>query len=172
MSYKNKTYVAFASEDIHMYRLMEAWRDNEKIDFNFYDAHDLFISRDSSQRETIKRNLRERLKNAKQVVLIGTPTAKSKGGDGYSFLAHEISVIMEFNLPIVIANKSGSRNVDYANIPQPLIDNNYYSISTSFQPAIIKFALDYYTPVFQSDKSRKGPHFYNDDIYTKLGLSK
>ena len=34
MSYRNKTYVAFASEDIRLYRLMEAWRENDKIDFN------------------------------------------------------------------------------------------------------------------------------------------
>ena len=58
MSYRNKTYVAFASEDIKFYRLMEAWKANEKIDFNFFDAHDLFISRDTSKPETIKRNLR------------------------------------------------------------------------------------------------------------------
>ena len=32
MSYRNKTYVAFASEDIKFYRLMEAWKANEKID--------------------------------------------------------------------------------------------------------------------------------------------
>jgi len=106
MSYRNKTYAAFASEEIHLYRLMEAWRENSKIDFDFYDAHDLYISRDYSQRDTIKRNLRERLKNAKQVVLIGSRNAKSKGGDGYSFLAHEIEVIMEaifqWLLPIVI----------------------------------------------------------------------
>lgn len=59
MSYRNKTYVAFASEDIGKYRLMEAWRENANIDFDFYDAHDLYISRDTSQPETIKRNLRE-----------------------------------------------------------------------------------------------------------------
>ena len=29
MSYRNKTYVAFASEDIHNYRLMTAWRANK-----------------------------------------------------------------------------------------------------------------------------------------------
>ena len=46
MSYKNKTYIAFASENISSYRLMEAWRENKNIDFNFYDAHDLYISRD------------------------------------------------------------------------------------------------------------------------------
>ena len=51
---------------------MEAWRENEHIDFDFFDAHDLFISLDTSQPETIKHNLRERMKNAKQVVLIGS----------------------------------------------------------------------------------------------------
>ena len=40
MSYRNKTYVAFASEDIHCYRLMEAWRDNKKIDFVWDVAND------------------------------------------------------------------------------------------------------------------------------------
>ncbi|MFP0718269.1 TIR domain-containing protein [Acinetobacter baumannii] len=116
MSYKNKTYIAFASEDIHLYRLMEAWRENEKIDFDFFDAHDLYISRDSSKPETIKRNLRERLKNAKQIILIGSSDCKRKGGDGKSFLAHEIDVIKEFNLPIVIANKDGDRNIDRSDI--------------------------------------------------------
>ena len=104
MSYRNKTYVAFASEDIHCYRLMEAWRDNDHIDFDFLDAHDLYISRDTSAPETIKRNLRERMKNAKQIVLLGSAAGRRKGGDGRSFLAHEIKVAIEFDLPIVIAN--------------------------------------------------------------------
>ena len=90
MSYRNKTYVAFASEDIGKYRLMEAWKANPNFDFNFYDAHTLYVSRDTSQPETIKRNLRERMKNAKQVVLLGSGDARRKGGDGVSFLAHEI----------------------------------------------------------------------------------
>src|SRR6476659_3548267 len=98
MSYRNKTYVAFASEDIHLYRMMEAWRDNDKIDFSFLDAHDLFVSRDTSLSETIRRNLRERLKNAKQIVLIGTADAKKKGGDGRSFLAHEVAIAIELAL--------------------------------------------------------------------------
>ncbi|EAR2367060.1 molecular chaperone Tir, partial [Salmonella enterica] len=112
MSYRNKTYVAFASEDIKFYRLMEAWKANENIDFNFFDAHDLFISRDTSKPETIKRNLRERMKNAKQVVLLGSGNTKRKGSDGVSFLAHEIDLIVEFNLPVVIANLDGDRTVD------------------------------------------------------------
>ena len=169
MSYRNKTYVAFASEDIRLYRLMEAWRENDKIDFNFYDAHDLFAARDTSTRDTIKRRLRERLKNAKQVVLIGSTDAKKKGGDDYSFLAHEIDVIQEFDLPIVIANKGGGRLINKSFIPKPLLDADYYSLSVSFQPKIIKFALDNYSPNYNGS-SKKGPHYYTEDKYKKLGL--
>jgi hypothetical protein len=61
MSYRNKTYVAFASEDIHYYRLMTAWCENEKIEFDFHDAHDLNTALDTSQPDTIRRRLRERL---------------------------------------------------------------------------------------------------------------
>jgi hypothetical protein len=118
MSYRNKTYVAFASEDIGYYRLMEAWRENKNIAFNFYDAHDLYISRDTSRPETIRRSLRERMKNAKQVVLLGSSTGRSKGSDGRSFLAHEVALMIEFDLPIVVANLDGDRTVDRNFIPK------------------------------------------------------
>lgn len=169
MSYRNKTYVAFASEDIHYYRLMEAWRDNEHIDFDFFDAHDLYRARDTSQPETIKRNLRERMKNAKQIVFLGSATGRKKGSDGNSFLAHEVKVAIEFELPIVVASLDGKRTVDRGVIPQPLLDSDYYTVSVSFQAAIIKFALDNYAPNF-SGSSQSGPHYYKSDIYQRLGL--
>lgn len=169
MSYRNKTYVAFASEDIRNYRLMEAWRDNDNIDFTFIDAHDLFISRDTSQPETIKRNLRERMKNAKQVVLLGSADAKLKGSDGTSFLAHEVKVMMEFNLPIVVANLDGDRTVKRAFIPKPLLDDDYYTVSVSFQPKIIVHALDNYATTYASSEN-VGPHQYPASVYTSLGL--
>lgn len=167
MSYRNKTYVAFASENISLYRLMEAWRENKHIDFNFYDAHDLYVSRDVSKPETIKRNLRQRMSNAKQVVLIGTPEAKKKGGNGTSFLAYEVAVMMESNLPVVVANHDGDKNVDRDFIPKPLLDANYYTLSVAFSPAIIKHALDHYAPHFESS-GKSGPHYYKQDVYDKL----
>jgi hypothetical protein len=169
MSYRNKTYVAFASENINCYRLMEAWRESEHIDFNFYDAHDLFISRDTSQRETIRRNLRERMKNAKQIVLIGTTECRSKGGDPYSFLGYEIELILEFNLPVVIANVGGSRKVEEKLIPQPLLVANHYMVAVSFQPSIIKHALDKYTVEF-SQGIKEGCQLYKDSVYQSLGI--
>jgi hypothetical protein len=169
MSYRNKTYVAFASEDIRNYRLMEAWKANEHIDFDFFDAHDLYVSRDDSKPETIKRNLRERLKNAKQIVLLGSNDAKKKGDDGVSFLAHEVEVIIEFNLPVVVANLNADRTVVKSFIPTPFLTANYYTVSVSFQPKIIKHALDNYAESF-AGSDKKGPHQYPGSIYTSLGL--
>ena len=169
MGYRNKTYVAFASEDISKYRLMEAWKANEHIDFDFFDAHDLYISRDTSKPETIKRNLRERLKNAKQVVLLGSKDGKRKGGDGVSFLAHEIEVIIEFNLPVVVVNLDGNRVVDKNYIPDPLLNANYYTVSVSFQTKIIMHALDNYADTFAVSE-KKGPHQYPAKVYSDLGL--
>ena len=169
MSYRNKTYVAFASEDIAMYRLMEAWRDNEHIDFNFYDAHDLFVSLDTSKPETIKRNLRERMKNAKQIVLLGSSHARQKGSDGTSFLAYEVDVLMEFNLPVVVANLGGDRTVCRDFIPRPLLDADYYTVSVSFQPKIIAHALDKYAANFAAS-AKKGPDKYEPSVYRDLGL--
>lgn len=169
MSYRNKTYVAFASEDIKMYRLMEAWRENDNIDFNFFDAHDLFVSLDSSNSETIKRNLRERMKNAKQIVLLGSNFARQKGDKVNTFFGYEVKLLMELNLPVVIANVNGSRKVETSNIPKPLLDSNYFSVSVSFQPTIIKHALEHYTNEF-STTNKVGAHLYNENTYKILGL--
>jgi hypothetical protein len=73
VAYRNKTYVAFASEDINSYYLMKAWRKNENIDFNFLDAHDLNIALDTSQPDTIRARLRERLANTKQSIVLISP---------------------------------------------------------------------------------------------------
>lgn len=169
MSYRNKTYVAFASENIRHYYLMKAWRDSDKIDFDFYDAHDLFISLDTSKPETIKANLRQRMKNAKQIVLLGSPEARRKGGDGVSFLAHEVKVAIEYDLPIVIAHLDQSRSGNSSNVPQPLIAANYYTMGVSFQMKIIKYALDNYVLEYMA-KRLGGPKVYKSSVYTSLGL--
>ncbi len=169
MSYRNKTYVAFASEDIGRYRLMEAWRENEHIDFDFFDAHDLFVSRDTSTPETIKANLWKRMQNAKQFVLLGSSNARKKGSDGTSFLAYEVQTMLNFGLPIVVANLDGDRRIDRDFNPRPLLDANYYTVSVSYQPKIIKYALDEYAPRF-AGSSKTGPHQYPASVYEQLGL--
>jgi hypothetical protein len=62
MPYRNKVFVSFDGDtDIHYYRLMRAWKQNDHTPFNFYDAHDLTQARDTSIEESIKRSLSKRL---------------------------------------------------------------------------------------------------------------
>ena len=93
MAYRNKTFVSFASEDIGSYWLMTAWRGNEKIDFDFHDAHDLNTALDTSQPETIRRRLRERLANTKQVVMLLGDDTRAVAGRSWRFLYYEVEVI-------------------------------------------------------------------------------
>ena len=58
-TYTNKTYVAFdADNDIHYYRLMQAWKKNDNTSLNFYDAHDLNNLLSWSSEEKIKSKLK------------------------------------------------------------------------------------------------------------------
>ena len=109
------------------------------------------------------------MKNAKQVVLLGSADAKKKGSDVESFLGYEVKVVIEFDLPIVVANLDGDRSVDRAFIPSPLLDRDYYTVSVSFQAAIIMHALDNYAVTY-GGSDNKGPHYYEPSVYAKLGL--
>jgi hypothetical protein len=79
MAYRNGTYIAFHAEgstdptasDIKYYRMMMAWHANDRSNFTFYNSHDKVVAvRDTSQDATIKRSLRVRLDNSKNMVLI------------------------------------------------------------------------------------------------------
>jgi hypothetical protein len=54
---------------------MKGWKQNDNVDFDFYDAHEVNKLLDGSGEETVKRKLRQRLANTKQaIVLIGDST--------------------------------------------------------------------------------------------------
>jgi hypothetical protein len=169
MSYRNKTYVAFASEDIHYYRLMTAWCENEKIEFDFHDAHDLNTALDTSQPDTIRRRLRERLANTKQTIVLGSSQCKSKASRTGSFIYYEIETLVALKLPVVLANLDGDRTARTDYLPQRFADANYHTLSVSFQPRIIQYALDDWVPGWAAS-TNKGPYKYKPEIYKKLGL--
>lgn len=167
MSYRNKTYVIFDGDDIHNYRLMQAWTQNASIDFNFHDAHEVRAIRSFSEEEAVKRGLRERFQTAKQVILlVGEHTRYL-----YKYVRWEIDVAQELKLPIIIANLNGKRVYDSENCPP--IMRSYYAVHVSFQPKIIKYALDNFPDEFY--KKRNDPNegkirSYNENIYANLGL--
>jgi MTH538 TIR-like domain (DUF1863) len=171
MAYRNKTYVAFASEDIKSYYLMLAWKANQNIDFDFFDAHDINTALDTSKPETIKARLRERLRNTKQAVLLASEKAKQKAADKDSFLTYEIAVLLEFKIPIVISNLDGNRGLVFASTPTALLSKQQTLMFTSFQPKIIRYALDDFVEKFNSGEYKEPQTLrYTDSKYAELGL--
>lgn len=169
MAYRNKTFVSFASEDIHSYWLMCAWKANTHIDFNFHDAHDLNTARDSSLDTTIRRRLRERLNETKQVVMLIGDQTRTVAANEKRFLFYEAETIAAMGLPVVFANLNGSRQVQAGRLPTVLTDR--YSISVSFQPAIIRYALDGFVDHYAvSSRTKATPHYYKAHVYESLGL--
>ena len=80
MSYRNKTYVIFDGDnDMWAYGFMKGWTSNEKVQFNFYDAHDIQPLTDRASDETIRQRLRIRFANAKQAIVLDLPPVSSPG---------------------------------------------------------------------------------------------
>lgn len=166
MAYRNKIYVAFDGEhDIAYYRLMKAWKANPNDDFEFYDAHDINNANDSSNEESIKRQLRERFNNSKMFILLIGEHTKYKT----KFVKWEIETAIRLNLPIVCVNLNNSRNEDSL---MPASLEGHLAIFIAYKEKIIKYAINYW-PDFDAKcrKEGKNSHYhYNDTVYKNLGL--
>lgn len=83
-----RTFVSFSSTDIHYYRLMQAWKTNKHINFNFTDCQ-LNTAILSENEAYIKRLCRERINMAGTlIVLIGKDTYLK-----HKFVKWEIEVL-------------------------------------------------------------------------------
>jgi hypothetical protein len=166
MAYRNKTYIAFdGDEDMHYYRLMTAWKANDDLSLNFQNAHDLNTARDSSQEESIKRQLRERFANSKLfIVLIGEKTRLLT-----KFVKWEMEVALKLDLPIVGVNLNGSRQRD-ERCPATIRDE--LVVFVPFAHNIIEYAMDNWPDSFRAHKGKgdTGSFYYTDAVYEKIGL--
>ena len=167
MAYRNKTYVCFdADSDIHYYRLMQAWHQNDRSQFSFYNAHELNHARDSSQEESIKRQLRERLLNTKVfVVLVGEKTRYLT-----KFVKWEMEQALSLRLPLIAVNLNGMRQMDQGRCPPTIRDSLCMHIS--FNPAIVQYALERWPDQHGTERMKgvTGPFYYSADKYRGLGL--
>lgn len=166
MAYRNKTYICFDGDtDMQYYRLMTAWSENENFTFSFHNAHDLNTARDSSQEESIKRQLRERFANSRLlVVLIGEKTKFLT-----KFVKWEMEVALKLDLPIIGVNLNKSRRQDDRCPPSI---RNELAIYVPFGTKIVEHAMTNW-PTSHA-KHRKegetGPYYYTDQTYKNLGL--
>jgi len=167
MAYRNKTYVSFDGDsDIHYYRLMQAWKQNEDIPFNFYNAHDLNSARDTSTEESIKAQLAERMRNSKVfVILVGENTRYL-----YRFVRWEIEQAISREMPIIVVNLNGKRSLDTDRCPPLLRDQ--LAVHISFNASIMQHALESWPTSHETlrQQGKSGSYYYNDSVYRSLGV--
>lgn len=120
MAYRNGTYIAFHADgktdptasDIRFYRMLKAWHANDGTDFRFVNSHEKVAAvRDTSRAATIKRSLRDRLDNSKNMVLIIGETTKYDT----DFVPYEIAYAVDTcGIPII------ATYTDYVGVTDPL----------------------------------------------------
>ena len=154
-----RTFVGFSSSDIHNYRLMQAWKANNHIDFNFADCQ-LNSALNSQNEPYIKRKCRERIKMAgKYVMLIGKDT-KSR----HKYVRWEAEIAIKKGCTIIGVNLDGARHMVRDTCP-PII-RDIGAIFVPFSPKIVAYAIEHY------DMHDDSHHYhYKEHIYTSLGYS-
>lgn len=151
-----RTFIGFSSTDINYYRLMLAWKANERIDFNFANCQ-LSQEVHSDNEAYIKQKCRERIDMAGTfAVLIGKDT-RSK----HKYVRWEMEVALEKGCRIIGINIDKSRSVVDATCP-PII-RNIGAIFVPFSPQIVAHALANWTMQPNDD------WHYKDEVYRGLG---
>jgi hypothetical protein len=153
-----RTFVSFSSTDIHYFRLMQAWKGNNHIDFNFADCQ-LHTEIDSENEAYIKRKCRERINMAGTIALLIGQDTRSK----HKYVRWELEVALEKKCRIIGINLDGSRRCVEATCP-PIIQN-VGAIFVPFSPKIVAYALENY-------QMHPNNHYhYKDEIYKSLGYN-
>lgn len=151
-----RTFVSFSSTDIHYYRLMQAWKTNKHIDFNFADCQ-LNNAILSNNEAYIKRLCRERINMAGTLILlIGNDTFQK-----HQFVKWEVEVALEKNCRVIAVNLGGSRQMSPTTCPTFL--QNIGAIFVPFSADIVAYALQNWI------KQYTGNWYYQDAIYQQLG---
>jgi MTH538 TIR-like domain (DUF1863) len=169
MGHNKPTYVIFDGDnDKWAYAFMKGWKANERVDFDFRDAHDLDTMTGAAHSEAyVKSHLRKRLQASSAViVLIGKSTKWL-----YKYVRWELELAKELGLPIIAVNLEGGRELDTKLCP-PII-REHCIVSVPFQMKIIKFALDNWPSEYGSmsrELRAAGPRYYLEPTYKSLGL--
>lgn len=181
MAYRNGTYVAFDGQDtttpyesdIQYFNLLKAWEGHSN-DFKFSDSHKKTYSvRDSSQKETLKRRLRERLNESKNFILI----LSSDTRNDREMLNYEIDIAIKLGLPIIVCY------TDFEKILAPQELSLYWpsSLANAIHTGQVKCIhipfkkspiLDAISQFSIHSENTLGPlSYYSDIVYKKFGIS-
>ena len=166
MGYRNKTYVIFdGDKDMWAYGFMLGWNRNEHMEFSFYNAHDLRPLEGTVSEAYVKSVLKQRLQNTKQaIVIVGESTRYL-----YKFVRWEIETCIDMDIPIVVVNLNGLKEMD-ADLCPPILRGTC-TIHVPFKAKAIQFALDDFCDGFANYKTRGFIDLYlKPHVYKSLGL--
>lgn len=154
-----------ADNDLYYYRLMQAWKQNDNIGFNFYDAHDVNMIYDKSE-YSIKMGLQERFRHSKVFVLLVGEHTKYL----YKYVRWEIEQAIKRELPCIVVNINGKRSCD-DNLC-PALMREHLAIHISYNARILQYALENWPDSFYKHQRNgdNGPYFYKKEVYDELGL--
>ena len=151
---------------MNYYRLMQAWRASDGTNFNFIDAHNLNVTRDSSQEASIKRQLKERLDNSRIfILLVGEHTRLLR-----KYVRWEIGMAIESGLPLICCNLNGKRSLDSDRCPALI--RNQLAIHIPYKKEAMRYALSSWQQSHSKHvaKGESGPYYYSIGTYHRLGL--
>lgn len=151
-----RTFVGFSSTDIRYYRLMTAWKANERIEFNFADCQ-LHNELNSSNEQYIKQKCRERLSLAGRCALLIGQDTKSK----HKYVRWEAEVAIEKGCTIIGINLDRTMRMQTATCP-PII-RDIGAVFVAFSPKIVAYAINNY----QMHDSRN--YYCPRQVYRELG---
>ena len=169
MGYKDATYVIFDGDnDKWAYAYMKGWKSNDKVDFDFRDAHDLdSMGSNAHNEQYVKGKLRPRMqKSAAVVVLVGEKTKWL-----YKYVRWELELALELGLPIIAVSLAEKKSISSELLPKIIRDQCI--IEVPFKMKAIKYALDNWPASFYS-KSPAGKvqsRTYPGSVYTSLEIS-
>ncbi len=169
MAYRNKTYIAFdADNDMKFYNLMKAWKQSDNTDFNFYNAHEINYAHDWATTDSIKRQLRDRMKNSKVfVLLLGEKTKYMT-----RFVKWEVEYAIYLRLPIIVVNLNGRRDIDVTRMPRWL--DNYCCICCSYNSKILQYSLEnwpaLHKAIINNSNYNSTHRMWKDSVYFNLGI--
>jgi len=132
------TYVIFdGDKDRYAYAYMRGWKVNDRVEFDFRDAHEIGAMTARAQDEAyVKSELRQRMQASNQVlVLVGESTKNLR-----KFVGWEIDLALKLGLPIIVVNLNRERQMDSERCPVPL--RTGYIVHVAYKRAIIKHALE------------------------------
>jgi len=151
-----RTFVGFSSNDVNYYRLMQAWKGHEHIDFDFCDCQ-LPGAIDSEDEDYIKRLCRTRINMAgTYILLIGSDTRFKR-----KYVRWETEIAIEKKCRIIGVNLDGWRRINPATCPVVIQDTG--AMFVPFSPQIVAYALE--NAIRNDSKNWE----FLDGTYTHLG---